>query len=84
MGKGRLFYCSLGHNDEIFMNTPILEHYLRGIQFAAGDFPVPTKPKASAKEQNMAQQQTAGGTTWEKLKTYDFGDSRAAVDGDQR
>jgi len=48
VGKGRLFYCSLGHNNEIFMNTPILEHYLRGIQFAAGDFPVPTKPKAQA------------------------------------
>ncbi len=74
-GKGRLFYCSLGHNNEIFMDTPILEHYLRGIQFAAGDFPVPTKPKGSVKEQNMAQPQTAGGN-WEKLKTYDFGDSR--------
>jgi hypothetical protein len=48
VGKGRLFYCSLGHNDQIFMTTPILEHYLRGIQFAAGDFPVPTKPKAQA------------------------------------
>jgi len=73
-GKGRLFYCSLGHNDEIFMNTPLLEHYLRGIQFAMGDFKVPTKPIGAAKEQNMAQQ-TAGGN-WEKLKTYDFGDSR--------
>ncbi len=74
-GKGRLFYCSLGHNDEIFMTTPILEHYLRGIQFAMGDFKVPTKPIGSVKEQNMAQPQTAGGN-WEKLKTYDFGDSR--------
>lgn len=74
-GKGRLFYCSLGHNDAIFMTTPILEHYLRGIQFAAGDFKVPTKPIGSTKEQNMAQQQTAGGN-WDKVKTYDFGDSR--------
>ena len=74
-GKGRLFYCSLGHNDQIFMTPAILEHYLRGIQFAMGDFKVPTKPKGAAKEQNMAQQQTAGGN-WEKLKTYDFGDSR--------
>ncbi len=48
VGKGRLFYCSLGHNNEIFMTAPILEHYLRGIQFAMGDFPVPTKPKAQA------------------------------------
>jgi type 1 glutamine amidotransferase len=74
-GKGRLFYGSLGHNDAIFMNPVILEHYLRGIQFAAGDFKVPTKPKGSVKEQDMAQAQTAGGN-WEKVKTYDFGDSR--------
>ncbi len=73
VGKGRLFYCSLGHNNEIFMNTPILEHYLRGIQFAAGDFPVPTKPKASSVKGSGMEQQLA------KIKTYDFGDSRAAL-----
>jgi type 1 glutamine amidotransferase len=76
VGKGRLFYCSLGHNDEIFMNTPILEHYLRGIQFAMGDFPVPTKPVASA----QAQAQPQGGNAMvEKIKAYDFGQSRAAL-----
>ncbi len=73
VGQGRLFYCSLGHNNEIFMNTPILEHYLRGIQFAAGDFPVPTKPKASSVKGSGMEQQLA------KIKTYDFGDSRAAL-----
>lgn len=75
VGKGRLFYCSLGHNDEIFMNTPILEHYLRGIQFAAGDFPVPTKPTGAVK-QEAAQ---AGDPIVEKVKGYDFGQSRAAL-----
>jgi hypothetical protein len=44
-GKGRVFYCSLGHNDEIFWNPAILQHYLDGIQFALGDFKVDTKPK---------------------------------------
>ncbi len=44
-GQGRVFYCSLGHNNEIFWNAPVLEHYLRGIQFAMGDFDVPTAPK---------------------------------------
>ena len=73
VGKGRLFYCSLGHNNEIFMTTPILEHYLRGIQFAAGDFPVPTKPRASAVKGSGMEQQLA------KIKTYDFGDSRQAL-----
>jgi type 1 glutamine amidotransferase len=45
VGKGRVFYCSLGHNDEIFMNEAILQHYLAGIQFAFGDYKVDTKPK---------------------------------------
>lgn len=36
-GKGRVFYSSLGHNKHIFWNTPVLEHFLAGIQFALGD-----------------------------------------------
>ncbi len=43
--KGRVFYCSLGHNNEIFYNAAILQHYLDGIQFAFGDYKVDTKPK---------------------------------------
>jgi type 1 glutamine amidotransferase len=74
VGKGRMFYCSLGHNNEIFMTAPILEHYLRGIQFAAGDFPVPTKPKAQASVKGSGMEQQLA-----KIKTYDFGDSRLAL-----
>jgi type 1 glutamine amidotransferase len=44
-GKGRLFYCSLGHNHHVTWNPSVLEHYLRGIQFAMGDLKVKTKPK---------------------------------------
>jgi type 1 glutamine amidotransferase len=40
-GKGRVFYCGLGHNNPVFWNTPVLEHFLLGIQFAAGDYDVP-------------------------------------------
>jgi hypothetical protein len=80
VGKGRVFYCSLGHNDPIFMSVPLLDHFLRGIQFAAGDFPVPTKPKGQAAQ---ASQSSAKGSSMEqqlaKVKTYDFGDSRAAL-----
>jgi len=36
-GKGRVFYCSLGHNHEIYWNEKILSHYLAGIQWAIGD-----------------------------------------------
>ena len=44
-GKGRVFYCSLGHNDEIYMNPVIVEHYLAGIQFALGELPADAAPK---------------------------------------
>lgn len=43
-GKGRVFYCSLGHNHHIFWTTPILQHYLDGIQFALGDIEADTMP----------------------------------------
>lgn len=36
-GKGRVFYCSLGHNHEMYWNDKILSHYLAGIQWAIGD-----------------------------------------------
>jgi len=44
-GKGRLFYCSLGHNNRIYWNPAVLQHYLDGIQFAFGDLLCCTKPK---------------------------------------
>jgi uncharacterized protein len=43
-GKGRVFYCSLGHNGFVFWNAPILQHYLAGIQFALGDLKGSVKP----------------------------------------
>lgn len=35
--KGRVFYCSIGHNHEMFWNPRVLRHYLAGIQWAMGD-----------------------------------------------
>ena len=39
-GKGRVFYCSLGHNHEMYWNAKVVRHYLAGIQWAIGDFVV--------------------------------------------
>lgn len=36
-GDGRVFYCSLGHNDHIYWNPKVLSIYLNGIQWAMGD-----------------------------------------------
>jgi type 1 glutamine amidotransferase len=77
-GEGRVFYCSLGHNDEILWNPVILQHYLDGIQFAFGDYKVDTKPKpiiSSGKGIEMAELQEL----LEKVKTYDWGQSRLAL-----
>ena len=74
-GKGRIFYCSLGHNNHIFWNPTILQHYLDGIQFALGDYKVDTTPKpnvSSGKGTDMAELQELLG----KVKTYDWGQSR--------
>jgi type 1 glutamine amidotransferase len=45
-GKGRVFYCAIGHRTEIWWNPKILQFYLDGIQFAAGDLSVDTTPSA--------------------------------------
>jgi type 1 glutamine amidotransferase len=42
-GKGRVYYCSLGHNHDIYWNPTILKHYLAGIQWALGDLKVESK-----------------------------------------
>jgi len=77
-GKGRMFYCSLGHNDHLLWNPAILQHYLDGIQFALGDYKVDTKPKpnvSSGKGTEMAELQELLG----KVKTYDWGQSRLVL-----
>jgi len=51
LGKGRVFYCSLGHRNEIFWNPAILRHYLDGIQFALGDLAADTTPSTKLSKQ---------------------------------
>jgi hypothetical protein len=41
-GKGRVFYCSLGHATSTFANPIILKFWLRGIQFTTGDIDATT------------------------------------------
>jgi len=44
-GKGRVFYCSLGHNHHIYQNPQVLQHYLSGIQWALGDLDIDSSIK---------------------------------------
>lgn len=45
--KGRVFYCSLGHNHAIYWNPKVLRHYLAGIQWALGDYEAEVKDPAA-------------------------------------
>ena len=48
-GKGRTFYCSLGHRNEIYYNPVVLQHYLAGFQYALGDLEAEGSPSAKGK-----------------------------------
>src|SRR5262249_22760373 len=43
-GKGRTFYCSLGHRPDIYWNPMVMTHYLAGIQYALGDLDADASP----------------------------------------
>jgi len=43
-GKGRVFYCSLGHASSAYCHPVVMAHYLAGIQFAIGDLAAEATP----------------------------------------
>ena len=43
-GRGRAFYCSLGHSPRTYTNPLFLRHVLAGIQFVIGDLPGDATP----------------------------------------
>ena len=49
-GKGRVFYCALGHFSETYWNPIMLRHFLAGLQFALGDLPADATPTAKLKQ----------------------------------
>ena len=48
--NGRVFYCSLGHREEIYWNPVILKFYLAGIQYALGDLQANAVPSGKSAE----------------------------------
>ncbi len=48
--RGRIFYCSLGHNPHITWTPEILQHYLCGIQYALGDLKADDSPLVGSKK----------------------------------
>lgn len=59
-GKGRVFYCSLGHNESTYWDPAVLRHYLDGIQFALGDLQADTTPSAALTPEQIQQSNADG------------------------
>ena len=55
-GRGRVFYCSIGHNPYVFYDSRMLQFYLGAIQFALGDLPAPTTPSSRLTPATLAQE----------------------------
>ncbi len=45
-GRGRVFYCSFGHNPSVFRDPTVLRFWLAALQFTLGDLPAGTTPSA--------------------------------------
>lgn len=73
-GKGRIFYCSLGHNKEVYWNPAVVRHYLAGIQYALGDLQADATPlpfnSASFFDQNLLDR------LLKDVSSYTYGQSR--------
>ena len=48
-GKGRVFYCVLGHSNQTYWKESVLQHYLTGLQFVLGDLKADATPSAKIK-----------------------------------
>lgn len=55
VGKGRVFYCSLGHNPDTYWNPTVLKHYLDGIQYVLGDLEADDTPDAPVTAEYLLQ-----------------------------
>ena len=56
-GRGRVFYCTIGHQPAVFWDPKMLQFYLAAAQFALGDLPAPTLPSNRLTPAIRAQEQ---------------------------
>jgi type 1 glutamine amidotransferase len=63
-GQGRVFYCSLGHREETYMNPTVLRHYLAGLQFALGDLDADASPSGPLPPERLAENMKVAAMGW--------------------
>jgi type 1 glutamine amidotransferase len=67
VGNGRLFYCSLGHNNHLTWYRPLLKYYLAGIQYAAGDLKVDDIPVSSSQSGQKSEIEEPAIKKWTEI-----------------
>ena len=82
-GQGRVFYCSLGHNEAVFENPAVLQHYLDGIQYALGDLAADATPSGPLSDSSPVAAMPPASeldVLGEKLAHFEYGQDRQITD----
>jgi type 1 glutamine amidotransferase/sugar phosphate isomerase/epimerase len=66
-GKGRIFFCILGHNPTLFKSPELAQYFLSGIQFILGDLDADTAPSSQAAVSSKMKRGTGSQTPHEAL-----------------
>jgi type 1 glutamine amidotransferase/sugar phosphate isomerase/epimerase len=83
-GRGRTFYCTIGHNPYVFRDPKMLPFYLAAAQFVLGDLPAPTIPSANLTPAIRAQEKLGWrlgieAYTFHKFSLFEAIDKTAAL-----
>lgn len=79
-GDGRVFYCSLGHSENTYMNPTVLKHYLAGLQFVFGDLDADASPSGPFPADRTAAGQRLAALAWQNVNNGEkwYQDQKAA------
>jgi type 1 glutamine amidotransferase len=70
-GRGRVFYCSLGHQEKTFWNPTVLKHYLAGMQFCMGDLEADAEPSGPLSPERLAANNKVAAKAWKEVSRND-------------
>ncbi len=68
-GEGRVFYCSLGHAENTYMNPVVLRHYLAGLQFAFGDLQADAQPSGPLSPERLAENNRVAAAGYQEVSS---------------
>jgi type 1 glutamine amidotransferase len=66
-GQGRVFYCSLGHQEKTYWNPTVLKHYLAGLQYCMGDLEVDAEPSRPLSKERLEANVKVAARGWKDV-----------------